>query len=144
MSRGKRPIERDDTSVSGEAFKAEVQRWALRVGVRPKEVRIVPMKRKWASCSSSGRLSFSVDLLTASAQTRDRVIVHELLHLRIPNHGRLFRALEMAYLGEGVSVKPFLEEAGAQACPGNGGLPVERLGRGRTEHGSTVGGDGPS
>jgi predicted metal-dependent hydrolase len=26
------------------------------------------------------------------------VIVHELLHLRVPNHGRLFRSLMAAYL----------------------------------------------
>jgi len=28
------------------------------------------------------------------------VIVHELLHLKVPNHGKVFRALLKAYLAE--------------------------------------------
>jgi uncharacterized protein (DUF433 family) len=31
---------------------------------------------------------------------RTRVIVEELLHLKVPNHGKLFKALLKAYLGK--------------------------------------------
>ncbi|MFQ3684915.1 YgjP-like metallopeptidase domain-containing protein, partial [Roseiflexus sp.] len=31
---------------------------------------------------------------------RAEVIVHELLHLKVPNHGRLFRALLKSYLSK--------------------------------------------
>jgi hypothetical protein len=58
------------------------------------------MKRKWASCSSRGRLTFDTDLLHQPAEFRRQVIVHELLHLRVPNHGALFRALYRAYLAQ--------------------------------------------
>ncbi|NPV52165.1 MAG: M48 family metallopeptidase [Firmicutes bacterium] len=58
------------------------------------------MKHKWASCSSSGRLSFSTDLLHEPADFRAEVIVHELLHLKVPNHGPLFRSLVCAYLAQ--------------------------------------------
>jgi predicted metal-dependent hydrolase len=51
------------------------------------------MSRKWASCSSAGRLTFSRSLLAEERAFRDVVIVHELLHLRLPNHGKLFRSL---------------------------------------------------
>jgi len=51
------------------------------------------MKTKWASCSSRGRLTFDTGLLRQPAEFRARVIVHELLHLRLPNHGPLFRRL---------------------------------------------------
>jgi len=81
-----------------EIFKSEVRTWARRLGVTPKEIHIRPMKRKWASCSSTGRLTFSTDLLRQTAQFRAEVIVHELLHLKIPNHGPLFKALLKAYL----------------------------------------------
>lgn len=84
-----------------EVFKAEVQTWAERLGVQPKEVHVRPMKRKWGSCSSNGRLTFSTDLLTQPAAFRREVIVHELLHLKVPNHGALFRALLRAYLALG-------------------------------------------
>ena len=56
------------------------------------------MKRKWGSCSTAGRISFNDELLTAPAKVRKRVIVEELLHLKIPNHGKLFKALLRAYL----------------------------------------------
>ncbi len=44
-------------------FKDEMWRWAERIGVEPKEIHIRPMKRKWTSCSSAGRLTFDTDLL---------------------------------------------------------------------------------
>lgn len=84
--------------VPADVFKSEVRTWAKRIGVSPKEIHIRPMKRKWASCSSAGRLTFSTDLLYQSAKFRTEVIVHELLHLKIPNHGPLFRALLQAYV----------------------------------------------
>jgi predicted metal-dependent hydrolase len=37
--------------------------------------------------------------LSRPADFRRAVIVHELLHLKVPNHGRLFKALLKAYLG---------------------------------------------
>lgn len=38
-------------------------------------------------------------LLNQHADYRKQVIVHELLHMRVPNHGKLFKALLRAYLG---------------------------------------------
>jgi hypothetical protein len=51
------------------------------------------MTRKWASCSSKGLLSFTTRLLAEGEPFRESVIVHELLHLRVPNHGKLFKRL---------------------------------------------------
>jgi len=89
-----------EETVPVELLKSEVAAWARRIGVKPKEVHVRPMKRKWASCSSAGRLSFSTDLLREPAASRREVIVHELLHLKVPNHGKVFRALQRAYLAE--------------------------------------------
>jgi hypothetical protein len=38
-------------------------------------------------------VTFSSDLLRRGVAFQDYVIVHELLHLRVRNHGRLFKAL---------------------------------------------------
>lgn len=51
------------------------------------------MTRKWGSCSTRGTVTFASELLRQPAAFQDYVIVHELLHLRVPNHGRLFKAL---------------------------------------------------
>jgi predicted metal-dependent hydrolase len=58
------------------------------------------MRNKWGSCSTAGRLTLDADLARQPAEFRSEVIVHELLHLRVPNHGRLFKALLRAYLGK--------------------------------------------
>ena len=86
--------------VPADLFKAEVRAWARRIGVEPKAVNLRPMTRKWASCSSKGRLTFDEDLLRQPAAFRREVIVHELVHLKVPNHGPLFRSLLRAYLAE--------------------------------------------
>lgn len=89
------PLEK---AVPVDLFRAEVETWAQRIGVTPREIHIRPMKRKWASCSSRGRLTFDTELLRQPAGFRREVIVHELLHLKVPNHGQLFKALMAAYL----------------------------------------------
>jgi len=89
-----------EESVPVNNFRAEVQTWARKLGVQPKEIRIRNMKRKWASCSSSGRLTFDRELLHQPGPIRTVVILHELLHLRIPRHTKLFKALLAAYFHE--------------------------------------------
>ncbi len=70
-----------------------VHYWARRLNVRPRLVRVRPMTRKWGSCSTSGIVTLAADLPDQEAGFQDFVIAHELLHLRLPNHGRLFKAL---------------------------------------------------
>ncbi|MCI0462290.1 MAG: M48 family metallopeptidase [Gemmataceae bacterium] len=89
-----------EATVPKEVLKAEVTAWAQRLGVEPKQLHIRAMKNKWGSCSTAGRVTLDTELLTQPADFRNQVIVHELLHLKVPNHSRLFRALLKAYLGE--------------------------------------------
>ncbi len=79
-------------------FRATVEEWAAKIGVRPRRIQLQHMTNKWASCSTSGRICFSRDLLREDHSFQVLVIVHELLHLRVANHGRLFRSLLNAYL----------------------------------------------
>lgn len=76
----------------------KVRHWALKLKVEPKLVRVQRMSRKWGSCSSYGVITLAADLVEQEPSFVDFVIVHELLHLRVPNHGRLFKALMSAHL----------------------------------------------
>ena len=49
---------------SKQAFKQRVHHWASKLEVHVICLAIRPMHRKWASCSSRGQLSFSLDLLS--------------------------------------------------------------------------------
>jgi predicted metal-dependent hydrolase len=81
-------------------FKLRVQEWAEKLDIRVASISIRPMKNKWASCSTNGRLNFDSALLDLQPDLQDYVIVHELLHFRAPNHGKVWKALMMAYLGD--------------------------------------------
>ena len=89
-----------------EDFKKEVLNWAEELDVEPKEIHLRKMTRKWASCSSKGRVTFSFDLLEQGFETRAKVIVHELLHLKYKNHGKMFESLLRAHLNrKGINYK---------------------------------------
>jgi len=84
-------------TTSAEEFKQEVRTLAEEIGVNAREVHIRKMKRKWASCSNKGRLSFSTELLSQPCDFQRRAIIHELLHMRYPNHGKMFNLLLASY-----------------------------------------------
>ena len=45
-------------------------------------------------------LSFNDELLDLARGLGDYVIVHELLHFSVPNHGKLWKSLMRVHLGE--------------------------------------------
>jgi predicted metal-dependent hydrolase len=80
-----------------EQLKRRVDHWALLLKVKPRVVRVQPMKRKWGSCSTSGTITLAADLAEQSDGFQDFVVAHELLHLRVQNHSRLFKGLMTAH-----------------------------------------------
>ena len=66
---------------------------AGRIGVEYRRIRIGAQRTLWGSCSPRGTLSFNWRLALAPADVVDYVVVHELCHLRVPNHSRQFWAL---------------------------------------------------
>ena len=86
--------------IDSELFRSIVYDWARKIDVEPREVHLRQMKNKWASLSSNGRLTFNTELLSKQRKINDYVIVHELLHMKVPNHGKLFKSLMHAYIPE--------------------------------------------
>jgi predicted metal-dependent hydrolase len=79
-------------------LKRRVENWAIKLKVKPRRVRIQKMIRKWGSCSTQRTITLAADLLDETDEFQDFVIAHELLHIRVPNHGRLFKALMTAHV----------------------------------------------
>jgi predicted metal-dependent hydrolase len=69
------------------------QEEAGRIGVVYRRIRIGGQRTLWGSCSARGTLSFNWRLVLAPHEVLDYVVVHELCHLRVPNHSRQFWAL---------------------------------------------------
>ncbi len=81
-------------------FKTHVQQWAEKLGVEVRSLAVRPMRNKWASCSTAGNLNFNAELLLMERELGDYVIVHELLHFSVPNHGKLWKSLMRVHLGD--------------------------------------------
>ena len=72
--------------------------WAARTGVRLARVHVRPMRTKWASISTHGRLTLDAGLIALPCDLGELVIVHELVHLLAPNHSKLFKSFMTAHL----------------------------------------------
>ena len=83
-----------------EEFKDRVKHWADRLDIEVKSLALRPMRNKWASCSTNGNLNFNAELLGLDRDVGDYVIVHELLHFVVPHHGKLWKSLMRAHLGD--------------------------------------------
>ncbi len=96
-------------------FKTHVRRWATKLSVDVSGIYVRPMRSKWASCSSNGVLSFNAELLALEPKVWDYVIVHELLHFDVPNHGKLWKSLMRAHLGDYETLEARLATAATAA-----------------------------
>jgi len=67
-----------------------VQFFAARLGVKPQRVLVRSQERRWGSCGAGKTLRFNWRIIMAPLSVVDYVVVHELCHLRHPNHGRAF------------------------------------------------------
>lgn len=95
------------------AFKQRVHKWAEKLDVKIAWLGVRPMRNKWASCSTNGHLNFSTELLDLDGELWDYVIVHELLHFSVPNHGKLWKSLMRAHLGDWERLADKLRRASA-------------------------------
>jgi hypothetical protein len=75
-------------------------KWQKELKVDLRRVQIRKLKNKWGSCSTKGVLTLNKELMELPLKYAEYVIVHELLHLIIPNHRRTFKTLLYVYLPE--------------------------------------------
>lgn len=72
-----------------------LERCCAEAGVSYRGLSIRGQRTRWASCSSSGRMSFNWRLLMAPEPVLDAVVWHEVCHLTVPDHSpRFWRLLE--------------------------------------------------
>jgi len=84
------------------------------LGVEPARIQIRDQRTRWGSCSSTGTLSFNWRLVLAPFEVLDYVVVHELCHLRVPNHSRRFWQLVETRRPDWRERKGWLDEHGPE------------------------------
>lgn len=67
-----------------------VERYKKRIDVNPKQIRIMELKNRWASCSEKGNLNFHWKCIMAPSDVLSYIVAHELVHLVHKNHTKAF------------------------------------------------------
>ena len=69
-----------------ERLTEKTNRYAGIMGVKPNSISVRDYKARWGSCSSKGAISYNWRIIIAPHHVVDYVVVHELCHLKHPNH----------------------------------------------------------
>ena len=59
-------------------------------GLAPTRITVRNQRSRWGSCSTRGAIALNWRLLQRPSSVSDYVILHELMHMRQPNHSRQF------------------------------------------------------
>ena len=65
---------------------------ATKYGFRFNRITIKHNTSNWGSCSSKGNINLNLNLMRVSRPLQDYILLHELTHLRHPDHGAAFHA----------------------------------------------------
>jgi hypothetical protein len=74
------------------------------------KVSVRKQKTRWGSCSVNNNISLNINLIHLPQQLATYVILHELLHTRIKNHGRQFWRELDELVGDARSLRSQLNE----------------------------------
>lgn len=95
-------------------LRRRVERYAHRVGVVPSGVEVRDLGYRWGSCGRRGGLNFNWATIMLPPSIADYVVVHELVHLKEPNHTPEFWRRVERVLPDYEARKRWLAEKGAE------------------------------
>lgn len=73
-----------------ERLTARARVWSEKLGITPTRVLTKDQRQRWGSCAPDGTIRFNWRVVMAEPSLIDYVVLHELLHLQVRNHGREF------------------------------------------------------
>ncbi|MCK6508687.1 M48 family metallopeptidase [Myxococcota bacterium] len=68
----------------------QATRWSPRLAAKPKAVQLCDLGYRWGSCNPDGTLQFHWQTILLPPNIVEYVLVHEMVHLHEPNHGKAF------------------------------------------------------
>ena len=95
------PTEADIAALKAKAraiLPEKVAYWSQQMGVTPTGLKITTARKRYGSCSGKNSLCFSCFLMNCPEEAIDLVVVHELCHIKVRNHGPDFYTLLERYL----------------------------------------------
>ena len=95
---------------------ARVRALASAHGLVIARVSIRNQRSRWGSCSRDGNIALNWRLVQMPAAVSDYVLLHELMHLREPNHSPRFWALVEAVCPDYAPARAWLRAEGLALC----------------------------
>lgn len=81
-----------DKDVAGKVLATRLKEIAEKHGYRYNRITIRNQKTRWGSCSSTNNINLNAKLTLLPDELRDFILLHELVHTRVKNHGPKFWA----------------------------------------------------
>ena len=89
-----------------------IVKWAAEIGVTVNDWQVKDMKTRWGTCNvTARRIWLNLNLAKKSKECLEYIIVHELCHLIVKNHGEDFKRLMNKHFPFWREVKKLLNEA---------------------------------
>ncbi len=79
-----------DRKAASEILKSRLEAIAQKHGYTYNRVTIRNQKTRWGSCSEKNNISLNMKLTLLPDTLRDYIILHELVHTKVKNHGKGF------------------------------------------------------
>ena len=86
------------TQLTREEILGIAQKWQEKLNIKTNRIQVMKMKNKWSSCSTKGNITLNSELTKLPKEVTEYAILHELIHLIVPNHGKAFKALLSAHV----------------------------------------------
>lgn len=109
----RRVLRRWMTSEAVRILDERVAAWSAHMALRARRVYVRNLRRRWGSCWPGGSLSFNYRLVMVPPAILDYVVVHELAHLRHPNHSPAFWALVADHAPDHQAARCWLRTCGS-------------------------------
>jgi len=93
-------------------LKERMARFAKLLGVQPIGLTLKEQKMRWGSCTKTGDILINWRLVMAPARVIDYVLVHELTHMKVPDHSADFWRLVRGVLPDYEERKEWLRVNG--------------------------------
>ncbi len=94
-------------------LKARMSRYDKRIGVTVKDIRILDLGHRWASCGRNGIINFNWRTIMAPIWVFDYILVHEMVHLIEHTHSDRFWHLVARVMPDYKEHASWLNENGA-------------------------------
>ncbi|MBW1848959.1 MAG: M48 family metallopeptidase [Deltaproteobacteria bacterium] len=94
-------------------LKIRMSRYDKRIGVTVKDIRVLDLGHRWASCGRNGIINFNWRTIMAPIWVFDYILVHEMVHLVERVHSDRFRHLVARVMPDHEEHARWLNENGA-------------------------------